>query len=165
MQPSMEDCIVPVDICKNSMMNNMMMYGGGGDRWPYFTWPNFPFTRFVYVYFVNAHCHKTNSTCTLLRMITWKEITFSHGIKGRKILKGRETVTWSAFSLWPSLLLNHDWCWWKEITFLVILSLYWMNFLHCNRLTLRVSNSVIDNEGKNQRKMCSFYWLRIYGLC
>lgn len=32
MQPSMEDCIVPVDICKNSMMNNMMMYGGGGDR-------------------------------------------------------------------------------------------------------------------------------------
>lgn len=32
MQPPMEDCIVPVDICKNAMMPSMMMYGGGGDR-------------------------------------------------------------------------------------------------------------------------------------
>ena len=31
MQPKMDDCIVPVDICNsNMMMPNMMMYGGGG---------------------------------------------------------------------------------------------------------------------------------------
>lgn len=30
MQPKMEDCIVPVDICGGNMMMPMMMYGGGG---------------------------------------------------------------------------------------------------------------------------------------
>lgn len=31
MQPKMDDCIVPMDICaSNMMMPGMMMYGGGG---------------------------------------------------------------------------------------------------------------------------------------